>query len=110
MRQPTPTTGSNPFLCGLIFFIFSEALSPMDWPSVRSPVRSERVSLPPRPFAHPAHSNATTPTGRALSQAPGVAPSPSGSPHLSFAFPCSPLHAIRPHEQERLAGRRAHGQ
>lgn len=53
MRQPTPTTGSNPFLCGLIFFIFSEALSPMDWPSVRSPVRSERVSLPPRPFAHP---------------------------------------------------------
>lgn len=86
MRQPTPTTGSNPFLCGLIFFIFSEALSPMDWPSVRSPVRSERVSLPPRPF----HSNATTPTGRALSQAPGVAPSPSGSPHLSFAFPCSP--------------------
>ena len=24
----------------------------MDWPSVRSPVRSERVSLPPRQIAH----------------------------------------------------------
>jgi len=107
MRQPTPTTGSNPFLCGLIFFIFSEALSPMDWPSVRSPVRSERVSLPPRPFAH---SNATTPTGRALSQAPGVVPSAFGSRCLSLAFPCSPLHAIRPHERVRPAGRRAHGQ
>lgn len=110
MRQPTPTTGSNPFLCGLIFFIFSEALSPMDWPSVRSPVRSERVSLPPRQIAHPAHSNATTPTRKALSQAPGVVPSAFGSRCLSFAFPCSPLHAIRPHERERLAGRRAHGQ
>lgn len=55
MRQPTPTTGSNPFLCGLIFFIFSEALSPMDWPSVRSPVRSERASLPPRLIAHRRH-------------------------------------------------------
>ena len=51
MRQPTPTTGSNPFLCGLIFFIFSEALSPMDWPSVRS----ERVSQPPRLIAHRRH-------------------------------------------------------
>lgn len=107
MRQPTPTTGSNPFLCGLIF---SEALSPMDWPSVRSPVRSERVSQPPRLIAHPAHSNATTPTRKALSQAPGVVPSAFGSRCLSLAFPCSPLHAIRPHERVRPAGRRAHGQ
>lgn len=107
MRQPTPTTGSNPFLCGLIF---SEALSPMDWPSVRSPVRSERASLPPLPIAHPAHSNATTPTRKALSQAPGVVPSAFGSRCLSLAFPCSPLHAIRPHERVRPAGRRAHGQ
>ena len=111
MRQPTPTTGSNPFLCGLIFFIFSEALSPMDWPSVRSPVRSERASLPPLPIAHPAHSNATTPTRKALSQAPGVVPSAFGSRCLSLAFPySSPLPQILPHERERLAGKRAHEQ
>ena len=70
----------------------------------------ERASLPPLPIAHPAHSNATTPTRKALSQAPGVVPSAFGSRCLSLAFPCSPLHAIRPHERVRPAGRRAHGQ
>lgn len=94
----------------LILLIFSARPSALNALPVRPPVHSEHASRHQRPIAHPPHSTATTPKAKALSQAPGVVPSAFGSRCLSLAFPCSPLHAIRPHERVRPAGRRAHGQ